>query len=189
MQVGVRLPVVADIPPEALVFADNADFIPIQVRSLAAENGATTQVMTAELELTGEGLGTPVTRPAGPPLARPVPALAVPAVAVYDAAGQPLPQLENVPRGRLVLEVTADAAAAQRLTGAVAGLAGLEVSLDGRQLAGIPTAAEGPGIGGRWRIALNTTEVPPGSHNLQVTAIGVDQNTAFTVAYASFVMR
>jgi hypothetical protein len=189
MQVGVRLPVVADIPPEALVFADNADFIPIQVRSLAAEDGATTQVMTAELELTGEGLGTPVTRPAGPPLARPVPALAVPAVAVYDAAGQPLPQLENVPRGRLVLEVTADAAAAQRLTGAVAGLAGIEVSLDGKQLAGIPTAAEGPGIGGRWRIALNTTEIPPGSHNLQVTAIGVDQNTAFTVAYASFVMR
>jgi hypothetical protein len=189
MQVGVRLPVVADIPPEALVFADNADFIPLQVRSLAAEDGATTQVMTAELELTGEGLGTPVTRSAGPPLARPVPALAVPAVAVYDAAGQPLPQLENVPRGRLVLEVTADAAAAQRLTGAVAGLAGIEVSLDGKQLAGIPTAAEGPGIGGRWRIALNTTDIPAGSHNLQVTAIGVDQNTAFTVAYAAFVMR
>ena len=108
---------------------------------------------------------------------------------LLERRGRPLPQLENVPRSRLVLEVTADAAAAQRLTGAVAGLAGIEVSLDGKQVAGIPTAAEGPGVGGRWRIALNTTDIPAGSHNLQVTAIGVDQNTAFTVAYASFVMR
>jgi hypothetical protein len=108
---------------------------------------------------------------------------------LLDASGTPIPQLQDVQRGRLVLDVSADALTAQRATGAVAGLAGVEVSIDGKALAGIPTAAEGPGVGGDWRLALNTTDLSPGTHSIQVSAIGVDPNTASAVTYASFVIR
>src|SRR5439155_11539461 len=148
-----------------------------------------TQVLTAELELTGDGSAEHATRPTGPPLARATPAIAVPSAALLDAAGNPIPQLKEVPRGRLVLEITLDAAAAQRVTGAVAALAGVEVTIDGKQLAGLPTTADGPGIGGHLRIAVNLAELSAGGHNIQVTAIGVDPNTAFAVSYAAFVLR
>jgi hypothetical protein len=189
MRNGVRLPIVADVPPEALILAENADFIPIVVHSGDSEDGLPTQVLTAALELTADGAPAQAIRSAGPPLQRPVPALAVPNAALLDAAGQPIPALHEVPRGRLVLDLTLDAAAAQRITGTVAGLAGVEISMDGKQLAGIPTAAEGPGIGAHWRIALNVSELTPGGHNIQVSAIGVDPNTAFAVSYAPFTIR
>jgi hypothetical protein len=186
---GVRLPIVADVPADALVVAGNADAIAVVVRSMSNEDGLPTQVLTAELELTGDGSAALPAERANAALPRGNPALAVPSAALLDAAGIAIPALQEVPRGRLVLEVVADAGAAQRATGEVAGLAGVEIALDGKQLAGIPTAAEGPGIGGRWRIALNTTELTPGGHNLQVTAFGVDAVTAFQVAYAPFVIR
>ncbi|MFL6141506.1 MAG: hypothetical protein ACJ72N_06510 [Labedaea sp.] len=189
MMDGVRLPIVADVPPDALMVSDNADSIPVVVRSVSNEDGLPTQVLTAELELTGDGSGSVPGERANAALPRGNPALAVPNAALLDAAGTAIPALQEVPRGRLVLEVVADAEAAQRATGEVAGLAGVEVVLDGKQLAGIPTAAEGPGVGGRWRIALNTTGLTPGGHNLQVTAFGVDAVTAFQVAYAPFVIR
>jgi hypothetical protein len=185
---GVRLPIVADLPPDAVVIKPSADSVAVGVRSAVGENGLPTQVLTAELELTGQ---SPVreSRAAERPLPRANPRLAAPTVTLRDAAGAPIPALREVARGRLVLDVAMDAAAAQRMTGAVAGLAGVEISMDGRPLAGIRTVADGPGVGGRWAIALNTTEVTPGGHTIQVMAIGSDPTTSYAIAYTSFVIR
>jgi hypothetical protein len=86
----------------------------------------------------------------------------------------------------MVLEVTADGPGGQRLGGELAGLAGVEIRLDGAKIAGIPTVADGPGVAGVWRLALNTTELSAGAHTIEVKAIGVDARAAFAVAYAPF---
>jgi hypothetical protein len=183
---GVRLPVVADIPADALVLNQHIDVIPVVVRSAIEEGGLATQVLSAELELTGPGAQEPASRPANPPLARPAPLLAAPVASLLDASGTPVPQLAELPRGRLVLDVIMDAVGAQQRSGAVAGLAGVEISMDNKPLAGIPTDANGPGIGGRWRIALNTVGLAAGGHTIQVMAVGVDPGTSFRVTYVSF---
>jgi hypothetical protein len=88
-----------------------------------------------------------------------------------------------------VLDIELDAAKAQRTSGQVAGLAGVEITMDGRPLAGIPAVTDGPGIGGHWRIALNTTGLTAGGHTIQVTVVGVDVDTAYLVGYAPFVIH
>jgi hypothetical protein len=85
--------------------------------------------------------------------------------------------------------VVLDAAKAQRAGGEVAKLAGVEITIDSRPLAGIPTVADGPGIGGHWRIALNTTKIPAGGHTLQVTAIGTEVAAAYVVGQAPMVIH
>lgn len=184
----VRLPIVADIPPEALKVNPATDAIPVIVRAAKEQNGLATQVLTAELELTGDA-GAPPSRSPDAPLARPNPALAVPTAALHDAAGAPIPAMQEVPRGRMVLDVVLDPLTAQRNTGAVAGLAGFEISIDGRPLAGIPTVVNGPGIGGSYRIALDTNELSPGGHNIQVIAIPTEATSSFAITYAPFVLR
>ena len=185
---GIRLPIVATVPPEALIMpAGGGDVINMVVHATVEQNGLATQVLTAELELTGTP--TPGPRVTNAPLARPNPVLAEPTAALHDAAGQPTSATQGVPRGRLVLDITLDALAAQRLSGAVAGLAGIEISMDGQPLAGIPTVRDGPGIAGTWRIALDTNGFASGTHNVQVMLIGTDPTTSFAVTYAAFVLR
>lgn len=183
---AVRLPIVAEIPSEALITPNEGSALPVVVHTTAEQNGLATQVLTAELELTGTAA---TATQAGAPLARPNPLLAVPTAALHDAAGAPIPAMQEVPRSRIVLDVTLDALAAQRVSGAVAGLAGIEISMDGRPLAGIPTIADGPGIAGQWRIAIDTNDFPAGGHNIQIMAIGTDATTSFAVTYAPFVLR
>jgi hypothetical protein len=185
---GVRLPTVADVPPDALLLTPGGDFIRIAVRAGAAEDGFPTQVLTAEFEFTGD----PPARSASadnPPLPRSNAELASPRTTLLDAAGQPIPSMADVPRGRLILDLSMDAAAAERVSGAVAGLAGVELTLDGKPLAGISTVTDGPGIGGNWRIALNNVEIASGAHTIQILAIGVDATTANTFNYVSFTVR
>jgi len=183
----VRLPIVADLPPEALK-VNSADAIPVVVRATREQNGLATQVLTASLELSGSAPAPPKTS-LDAPLARPNAALAVPTATLHDAAGAPIPALQEVPRGRMVLDVVLDPLAAQRNSGSVAGLAGFEISIDSRPLAGVPTVVDGPGIGGTYRIALDTNELSPGGHNIQVLAIPTDAATSFAITYAPFVLR
>jgi hypothetical protein len=183
----VRLPIVADIPPEALKVNAATGAIPVIVHAVREQNGLATQVLTAALELTGDA--APPTRPPDAPLARPNAVLASPTAALHDAAGAPIPAMQEVPRGRMVLDVTLDPLAAQQISGAVAGLAGFEVSIDGRPLAGIPTNVNGPGIGGTYRIALDTNELSPGGHNIQVIAYPTEATSSFAITYAPFVLR
>jgi hypothetical protein len=185
---GVRLPMVADIPPEALVTDSHGDSFRLAVRSQAIEGNLATQVLTADIELAGDAPALSL-RTSERALPRPPPTLATPVPTLSDASGVPIPSLRDVPRGRLVLDVALDAAKAQRQSGEVAKLAGVEITMDGRPIAGIPTVADGPGIGGHWRIALNTTELPAGAHIIQVTAIGAEVSAAYVVGQAPFVIH
>ncbi|HEV2780019.1 MAG TPA: hypothetical protein VGX25_11550 [Actinophytocola sp.] len=185
---GVRLPLVADVPADALVRNVNGG-VSVAVRSAAAEGGLASQVLTASLELAGDAPSQPASRTVNPPLPRGNPTLPTPEVMLHDAAGTPVPPRQEVPRGRMVLDVVLDPSTAQRVSGAVAGLAGIEIGLDNKPLAAISTAADGPGVGGSWRIAVDTTGLRSGGHTIQVSAVGADVITAMTVSYASFVLR
>jgi len=185
---GVRYPLVADIPAEALILRADADTLPVRVRGPIRRGEGAARVVSASIELVAPpgavsaaaGSGTDV------PIPRTRLALARPAARFLDAAGAPISGETAVPRGRMVLEVTADGPGGQRLGGELAGLAGVEIRLDGAKIAGIPTVADGPGVAGVWRLALNTTELSAGAHTIEVKAIGVDARAAFAVAYAPF---
>jgi hypothetical protein len=191
MRRGVRYPVVAEVAPDALVLRADGKTLPLLVHGPAHQGRAQTRVAAAHLELTPrEGAPQPPVYQELPgPLERTRPALARPGAVLLDASGQALTEGGRAPRGRLVLELSADALGGQQLGGELAGLAGLEVRLDRTKLAGIPTVVDGPGVGGTWRIAIDTAGLPPGRHSVEVRAVGVDTRSAFAVAYAPFVLE
>ncbi|WP_424183816.1 hypothetical protein ACOBQX_17800 [Actinokineospora sp. G85] len=161
---GVRYPVVADVPAAALSTDDAGR---LRAGVVAAVPGA--RVLSASVELVP--LPGAVSPAAGSgtdgPLSRGAPLPPQPSVRFLDAGGVALPAAEPVPRGRLIVEVGGDGA----VPGELAGLAGVEVRLDGELLAGIPTAVDGPGTGGTWRIALPTSGLAPGRHALRASVI------------------
>ncbi|WP_018683381.1 hypothetical protein [Actinokineospora enzanensis] len=185
---GVHYPIVVDVPADSLVFGPDGRTLVLRVHGPQHEKRAATRVVSASVELIAPEGATSPQSGAGTeaPLPRPRPALARPAATFYDAAGNPIGENTEVARGRLVLEVRTDGAAGQRVNGRLAGLAGVEVRLDGNRIAGIPTTVDGPGAGGVWRLALSTTGLPPGKHTTEIKLISVDGTVAFAVHYASF---
>ncbi|MGW5050690.1 fibronectin type III domain-containing protein [Actinokineospora sp. NPDC004072] len=184
---GVRYPVVADLPTDALILRADGRTLPLRVHGPAHPGRAATRVVAAHLELTPRpGAVPPAPTLRIDPQDRTRPALARPSAVLLNAAGTPLESGGLAPRGRLVVEVALDAVGGQQIGGELAGLAGVEVRLDRTRLAGIPTVVDGPGIGGTWRIAIDTTALPPGRHSIEVRAVGVDARAAFAVAYTPF---
>ncbi|GLZ40715.1 hypothetical protein [Actinokineospora sp. NBRC 105648] len=185
---GVRYPVVADVPPEALVLGKDGNTLPIRVHGPVRRAQAATRVVSASVELVAPegavspaaGSGTDV------PLPRTKPALARPGATLFDAAGKPITEGAKVPSGRVVLEVRTDGPAGQRVGGELAGVAGVEVRLDGQRIAGIPTVADGPGVGGVWRLALTTNGLTGGNHSFEIRLIGTTPTAAFAVSYRPF---
>lgn len=93
---------------------------------------------------------------------RPTPATeaAAPRVPLATPAAAPLPEpgLQVRPGGGgapVTLAITVDGMPAQRHYGAPGGYVGVEVLLDGRLVAGIPTAAAGPALGGRYLLRID----------------------------------
>ncbi|GAA3024968.1 hypothetical protein Aglo02_17920 [Actinokineospora globicatena] len=187
---GVRYPIVADVPAEALVLGPDGKTLPLRIRGPVHRGQAATNVVNATLELTApEGAVSPAAGSGTDlPLPRIKPALPEPDVVFFNAAGKLLPGDAPVQRGRLVMEVRTNGRDGQRIAGRLAGLAGIEVRLDGERIAGIPTVVDGPGVGGRWRVALPTGGLDPGRHTIEVKAVGVDEKTIPALAYASFVL-
>lgn len=188
MLAEVRYPVVADVPPDALVLNTNRAVLRIGVRSTEPNVSQPTQVLSADLELFGDGTAPPAAEAETETAPRTRPALAMPRARFLDASGKLIPPEHPTSRGRLVLEVAMDAGAGQRVAGELAGLAGVEISLDGRPIAGIPTTADGPGVGGRWNLAVNTTGLSAGGHTVAIKAIGVDPETSVAIGYAPFMV-
>ncbi|MBM7771307.1 hypothetical protein JOD54_001511 [Actinokineospora baliensis] len=188
MSRGVRYPIVADVPPEALVLGDDGKTLPLQVRGPLHRGQAATAVVNVALELTAPdgavspaaGSGTDV------PLPRPKPALPEPGITFFAAAGNLIQEGANVPRGRMVIEVSTDGFVGQQVAGRLAGTAGVEVRLDGQRIAGIPTIVDGPGVGGRWTIALPNGGLKAGRHTFEVKVLGTDETAIPALAYASF---
>ncbi|WP_156755164.1 fibronectin type III domain-containing protein [Actinokineospora pegani] len=162
--VGTRYPVVADVPAAALAIDDAGR---LRAEVVAAAPGA--RVLSASIELVPlPGAVSPLAGSGTDgPLSRSAPLPPRPSARFLNAEGVALPAAEPVPRGRLIVEVGADGA----VPGDLAGLAGIEVRLDGELLAGVPTAVDGPGTGGTWRIALPTSGLATGGHALRVSAV------------------
>ncbi|MGM1061083.1 hypothetical protein [Saccharothrix sp. Mg75] len=171
---GVAYAVVADLPAEAL-------------RGTGGELYATLvtatrmQVSHVDLELTGTATGAPPTT-GSLPLARLELKPARVTGTVLDASGTVVPEGAAVRRGRLVLDLLLSGRPGEPL----AGLAGFSVRVDDERVAVVPTAADGPGIAGEYRFALNTSRLSLGPHMIEVRLFGTATGTNPTSAFIPF---
>lgn len=167
-EIGVSMDVPTTYPGEADLLQTDLEVVPgPNTRPSAADNTATNSVVPVP------------------------PQLASLSARVLDANGNPVGNGHPLPRGRAVLEVTMDAVAGQRLSGTlagVAGLAGFEVWLDNDELVAVPTAADGPGIAGVWRIAFDPSQASGAQHVIDVRAYGAQHGIAFSEAFTNFAL-
>jgi len=161
---GSVYPVVADVPAELL---DTA--LPRVVLTSTRSPGA--EVLAASLLFGGAGPGRRLADP--PPAPATDPAAPAVRVQVLDTDGQRPRSGRPLPRGHLLVDLRVDAAGAQRL-GPVTGLAGIELALDGRRIAAVPTALEVPAIGGTHRVTVRTVDLAPGPHTVTARAVPAD---------------
>jgi hypothetical protein len=170
---GSVLTVLADVPPDLLGGPAPDTLAPFVLRAPGARDGVS--VVESYLEITpGPGWSPPAqANPADTDPRRPAPdALPKIELGLGNAAGTPLTTTTVPAQGQMVLTVTLNASSAQWDSGGVAGVPGFELWLDGRIAAGVPTAAEGLGVGGRYRIALTLSAMRPGPHVLEVREFG-----------------
>nr|WP_042184502.1 fibronectin type III domain-containing protein [Kibdelosporangium sp. MJ126-NF4]CEL16343.1 hypothetical protein [Kibdelosporangium sp. MJ126-NF4]CTQ94267.1 hypothetical protein [Kibdelosporangium sp. MJ126-NF4] len=168
-----RFPLVADLPADGLVLSGDRRELRITVRG--ATPTVSPVVQHVDLDLIPDPASRPSpdqAEPAPGPAARPPLTLATLRTTFLDASGHAVSDNRFVSRGRVVLEIAADGAETQ------GGLAGIEVFIDTKRVAGIPTAVDGPAVTGQWRIALNSGAFASGPHNLEVKAISTDPNVA-----------
>jgi hypothetical protein len=83
---------------------------------------------------------------------QPEPRVAQPALTVTDEPGH---------RAHVVLELNPDARS-------IAGVAGIEFDLDGERILTLPTALDGPAVGGHHEFRFDTSGLRSGSHRLSV---------------------
>ncbi len=181
--------VIADVPA-ALVGAEGAETLsPFVLRAPGAGDGVS--VVESYLEITPAPTWTP------PPRSRvrdtdphrPAPD-ALPAVEATfgNASGAPLASSVLPAQGTLVLTVDLDASTAQWDSGGVAGVQGVELWLDGHLIAGLPTAAEGPGLGGRYTFSIALRGLGRGPHVFDVREFGDDGALRPTSLLRNFVI-
>ncbi len=167
---GAALTVVADVPPSLLGGRGPDSITPFVVRGPGAS--VQTSLLQTYLEITpGPGWTTTPTRAQRPPdLPDALPAVGA---VLGNAAGEPLTSTTVPRRGQVVLTATLEPAYAQWDTGAVGGVQGLQVRLDGALVAGIPTAADGPGVGGRYALSIAVRGLAVGPHSIEVREYGM----------------
>ncbi|RJQ75406.1 fibronectin type III domain-containing protein [Pseudonocardiaceae bacterium YIM PH 21723] len=181
---GVRYPAYADFPAAA-VRVDSNDHLDA---GLNLANPAV-DLVHADLELIPTPGTKPQRRDQPPPNALPLQPLAAPPVStLLGAAGKPIPSGEPVPRGRAVLDVRLDGLGGQQFTGDLAGLAGVEVLLDGKLIATLPTAEQGPGVAGNWRFAVDMTRLSAGPHSIEARSVAVDPTIKEGASFVSFLV-
>ncbi|SDN31708.1 hypothetical protein SAMN04489726_6021 [Allokutzneria albata] len=183
---GVGFPVVADLPNDALVVSGELNTL-----SVVVEYEAPLEVMQVGIEVfpePGARVDPPATQSRRPLVQRTPPLLAEPRAELLDASARPLVPGKTLTPGRVVLAVELDGPAAQIAAGELAPLAGIEVFVDNERVARLPTAEQGPGVAGRWRFGLNTTDLPFGPHTVEVRAIGVNPTTPPAQAFVSFLL-
>ncbi|MEV4311241.1 hypothetical protein [Actinocrispum sp. NPDC049592] len=166
---GLRFPVVANLPADAVVVNDRNE-LSLQLHS--ATPNLAPQLVHAALELVPDPAMPVKVTTADEPMERPKPTLPLTTATLLDASGGKIESGHASPRGRVILDITTTA------DGPVAGLAGVEVWVDNKRIAGLATNRDGPGIGGHWRLALNTAGFPPGIRDLELKAISTDGVTS-----------
>jgi hypothetical protein len=186
---GSALTLIADLPAELLGGSAQDTLTPFVLRAPGAGDGV--GILESYLEITPgpgwvpgqRGDTVPNTDPR-----RPAPdALPVITAGLGNTAGT---LVESVPQqGQLVLTVELSAASAQWDSGGVAGVQGIELWLDGRIIAGLPTAADGAGVGGRYVISVALREVSIGPHVLDIREFGPDGAARPTSLLRNFVVE
>lgn len=182
---GAALTVIADVPA-AMLGAKGPDTItPFVLRAPGANIQAT--LLETYLEITPMAGWTPTAQRS---LDRPDLPDALPAVRAVlgNAAGEPLTSSTVPRRGQVVLSATLDPAMSQWDTGTVGGVRGVQVRLDGDLIAGVPTAVDGPGIGGRYAFSIAVGGLAPGPHTIDVREYGVEGDRKQS-ALANFVVK
>ncbi|MBB5807027.1 hypothetical protein F4560_006795 [Saccharothrix ecbatanensis] len=168
-------PMVADLPVEALRVTSSGK-LPVTLVT-----GLRVQATHVDLELTGSFSGE---RPKveKEPLNGRERELARASGTVLDASGRTVPEGAAVQRGRMVFDLVLEGRPGE----ALAGLAGFSVRVDDERLAMVPTASGGPGIAGRYRFALTTSDLSLGPHMIEVRMFGTSGETRSTSAYIPF---
>ena len=170
---GPYCPYVAQLSPELVgLLRDGVLTTPV-IRSASRTGVSVTGVLSVT-----HPRGTPVERgpaaePPGPPPTNERHRLAHLSAELRDAAGEELVAGEPVAKGRVVLDIELDGLAGQRETGQLGGIAGIEVRLDNKLVAGLPTVEDGAAAAGAYRFGLSVAELDAGSHVVEVRVFGV----------------
>jgi hypothetical protein len=106
-----------------------------------------------------------------------------------NSAGDPLTAAVVPQRGQVVLAVQLDASSNQWETGSIAGVQGFQVWLDTRLIAGVPTRADGPGLGGRHALSITTSGLPKGQHVMEVREYTMNGTERPVSAVLNFTVR
>jgi len=184
---GAAVTVAATVPA-ALLGVPGADSItPFVLRAL----GASQQVRLVEtyLEITPTGDNSP------PPLelkqGRNADDDLLPDIeaVLCNSAGEPLTTAVVPHDGQVVLKVRLDASTNQWETGSIGGVQGFQVWLDGRLVAGVPTRADGPGLGGRHALSIATGALTRDAHVMEVREYSMDGTQRPKSAVLNFTVR
>ncbi|MET1075748.1 MAG: fibronectin type III domain-containing protein [Umezawaea sp.] len=171
-RLGAAVTVVAEVPPDLLT-AEGPDSLTPFVLRMPGAHAAKGTVRSSYLEVdsTVDGSPSPQAAPGGPGRADEPP---TGSVEVRDQDDRPVPL--DVPLGarRVVLAISLDGIAAEGATGAEAGAAGFQRRIDGRLAASVPTAREGPGVGGEYTVGLELGKLGTGKHTIELRVIPAD---------------
>lgn len=180
--VGTTLTVAADVP---LPLAEASSFV---VRGAGTTAGAT--VLDSYLEIVpGPDWRPPPGDDPEPPPAPTADALPDLDVTLSDASGAPL-TLSVLPRqSQLVVRVDLRADLAQWHTGAVAGVAGVEITLDDKLIGALPTVEDGPGVAGSYTFSIRVGSLPRGTHALIVRLFGMTTAVDVGLVRQTFILR
>lgn len=182
---GSIVTVAADVPLRLLGDGAPPSISPLVLRAPGAD-AAMAPILGAYLEvqpLPGVPLRLPsatggLVRPATPD------AIPYPTVRLLDNDEN---QLTTTTRGsRMLVDVDLDRIGGQLDSGSIGGIAGFELWMDNRRIAGLPTAIDGPGLGGQYEISVSTARLEPGPHFLELRVIPSDPDRRRSSRLASF---
>jgi hypothetical protein len=184
---GAAVTVAADLPASLLGTTGPQDITPFVLRA----PGASQQVRLVEtyLEVTPAGGGRPPAltlqegREQGTDMLPSIDAV------LCNSAGAPLTTSVVPSSGQVILAVHLQAADNQWETGAIGGVQGFEVWLDGHQIAGVPTRTDGPGLGGDHTLSMATRGLERGAHVLEVREYAMDGTKTPVSAVLNFTVR
>lgn len=187
---GPYCPLVADLPPNVLDLLERGA---MHTPFLRSATGSQLAVAGSFLEI-GFPAGANVDRQRvvpgpGPQQTNERHRLPLLNADLRNAAGEPLVPGQPVERGRLVLDVTLDGLAGQRSTGQVGGVAGIQVLIDNKVVAGLPTTRDGPAAGGDYRFGMSTNTLNSGGHVIEVRVYGTESGTRPRSIWINFQLR
>jgi hypothetical protein len=182
---GSIVTLVADLPPQLLGPAAPQPVSPLVLRAPGGES-VEAPIVGSYLEIQPLPDAQPDLLAPNDALDRPAKTDAMPSASVrlLDDGGNPV--TTAAAGTRVLVDVDLDGVGGQLGSGSLAGIAGIELWLDNRRIAGLPTAFDGPGLGGRYAIPVSTTRLEPGPHFFELRVIPSDPDRDRTSRLTSF---